>query len=180
MRLSIVFAAALLLASGVLAGCVGEPSGEVPTETNADGETIGPSWSFTDTNGTEHSRDSAMGDPSILFFMATWCGSCRQNAPRLAEVHDAFQGKGLDVYSLSWDPTENDDDLERWKSRYDQTWPHGLDPDNRIAKTFGITSQSSFVVLDHQGLVVERFGYPGASESDLRDAVERAYARQEA
>lgn len=170
---------AMLLASCLLAlALAGCTTGDIPTETDDEGNTIGPSWTFTDTDGEPHSRDSSRGDPVILFFMATWCSSCRSKTAPLAEIHADYQDQGLQIYSLSWDPSETENDLERWKDRYDQSWPHGIDPGNQIAKTFQVTAQSSFVFLDHNGLVVERFGYPGPSENTMRQTVEKAFQQQ--
>jgi peroxiredoxin len=173
---SLILTSALL--SLALAGCIHD--GEIPTETTEDGRTIGPAWSFTDTTGTEHSRDSALGSPSILFFMATWCSSCRSQTGPLANVHANHQDAGLDVYTLTFDHTETDRDLEEWKARYEQPWPHGIDPEGQIAQTFQIRAQSSLVVLDHDGLVVQIFGFPGASEPGLEQAVQAAFERQNA
>lgn len=170
---------ALLLAASLLAltlaGCT---TGETPTDTDEEGNTIGPDWSFVDTDGNTHSRDGSRGDPVVLFFMATWCSSCRAKTAPLADVHSDYEDQGLRVYSLSWDPSETEDDLERWKDRYDQPWPHGIDPGNQIAKTFQITRQSSFVFLDHKGLVVESYGYPGPGESTMREKVDAAFERK--
>lgn len=167
---------ALLLTSISLAGCMAG-SGAAPNEVNQAGKTIGPDWSFVDTEGVERSRDSSMGSPSLLFFMATWCGSCRSNAPRLAEVQEAYADAGLDVYALSWDPQETEGDLEQWKQAHDQPWPHGIDPNSRVARTFGITQQSSYAVLDANGVLVQKLGYPGAQDVvTLEAAVDAAFA----
>ena len=157
----------------MLSGCTGggDPS---PPQATDPATGLGPDWSFEDIEGTVHSRETSLGNASVLFFMATWCSSCRQNAPRLADVHEEFGPLGLQTYSLSWDLQEDRDDLRRWMSDYDQFWPHGLDPGNDVAQAFGVTQQSSIVVLDAEGIMVKGFGYPGASKAQLRAAVQEA------
>lgn len=158
-----------------VAGCAspGPGSSSPPPAQGA----VGPDWSFTDTDGANHSRASAAGEPAVLFFMATWCGSCRANAPRVAAVHEAFADEGLQVFSVGWDPLETAQELEDWKERYHQPWPHGTDPGAKVARAFGIKAQSSLVVVDAAGNPVRTWGYGGASEADLRAAVEEAFAR---
>lgn len=138
---------------------------------------IGPEWSFVDTEGVERSRASTAGGPVVLFFMATWCAACKANAPRVAAVHETFAPQGLQVLSVGWDPLETAAELDAWKERYAQPWPHGTDPGANVARAFGVTSQSSLVVLDDAGNPVRTWGYGGATEQDLRAAVEEAFAR---
>lgn len=143
----------------MMAGCAGPP---------VEGA---PSWSFQDTEGVTHSDAEARGNVTVLFFMATWCGSCRQNAPRLAHVWQDLAPQGLRMYTVSWDPTEGADDLRWWMETYQQPWPHGVDRGSAMAQTFGVTAQSSIVVLRPDGSMERRFDYPGATEDALRAAI---------
>lgn len=175
MRLVPLVAACLLLA-----GCSQstQMNHDAPSPDPATGEVpLGPSWSFTDIDGQVHSRDSSLGQPSLLFFMATWCSKCQALAPRLADVQDDFADRGLQAYTLSWDPQEDARDLRDWKAHYKQDWPHGLDTGSRIAQTFDITSQSSIVVLDGNGNPVRTWIYANPSAADLRSAIDAAYER---
>lgn len=176
MRLTVL---ALALALVPLAGCAGDerppypppeasPSAGPPPAAAAD---AGPDWSFTDTKGVQHSRDSSAGEPVVLFFMATWCSSCRHTAPMLARVHADVAPNGTGFYSIDFDPTESDDDLRAWKEQYAQDWPHGRDPDGDVVRTFGIRTQSSVVVLDTHGRVVQKWGYGQVDEDGLRNAL---------
>lgn len=158
---------AVALVALVLAGCA-EPSPPGPESPDA------PAWSFTATDGTVYSRDTPPGNATVLFFMATWCGSCRTKAPVIADVAADHTADGVRVYSIDFDPSETVDDLESWKDRYQQAWPHGVDPDRAVQRALGVTSQSSVVVLDGEGRVVERFGYGKVTDAGLRDALSRA------
>lgn len=163
-----------------LAGCTQSSSQQHPAPTldPTTGEVpLGPAWSFTDTDGIMRSRDAVLGAPSAIFFMATWCPKCQSTAPRLADLHDEFATRGLSLHTVTWDPQEDNADLEGWKSRYDQPWPHGRDVGSRIAQTFDITRQSSIVVLDGSGNLVQSWTYATPSAAALREAVEEAFAR---
>ena len=52
------------------------------------------------------------------------------------------------------DATDDAASLRAWKERYSQPWPHGVDPAFATQRAFGITSQSSVVVLDPTGVPV--------------------------
>lgn len=150
----------------LLAGCA-------TPEPGAEGT---PAWSFTDTEGAVHSRDSPESNATVLFFFATWCGSCRATAPRLAAVHEDYAERGVRFYSVGFDPTESATDLRGWMTALEQDWPHGLDPGLGIQRTFGITSQSSVVALDADGSVARAWGYGKVTEAELRSTLDAALA----
>ena len=169
-----------LVAALASAGCLSAPApGPRGPGGAPDAGAAAPGWTFVDTGGEEHSRETAAGAPAVLFFMATWCGSCRSKAAWLDDAHAEYAPRGVRFYSIGQDPTEGDADLERWKEAHAHPWPHGRDPDRAVQRAFGITHQSSFVVLDAQGHVVQRWGYPGASEQALRAAIDAALAAGE-
>lgn len=157
-----------LLAALLLAGCATDPA---PT-----GAGDAPEWSFTDTEGIRHSRDEPPANATVLFFMATWCGSCRSKAPVLAEAHAAYADKGVRFYSVDFDPSETHDELRAWMRDREQPWPHGLDEGLALQRTFGVTSQSSVVVLDDEGQVVRSWGYGRVTDAGLREALDAALA----
>lgn len=169
MRLLPLLAAALLLA-----GCAAPPG--APPAAEGDGTGAGPAWSFTDVDGAQHSRDAPEGNATVLFFMATWCGTCRGKAPALAAAHADYAERGVRFYSLDFDASETPDDLRAWQERHDQPWPHGVDPALSVQRTFRVTSQSSVVVLDARGNVAEAWGYGQVTEPALRAALDRALA----
>ena len=158
---------ALLVASlVVLAGCA-DPAPRA--------EGVVP-WSFTDLDGATHSNATTAGAPVLLFFMASWCTTCRAKAPMLAEVHAEHAPRGLQAFSLSFDPNDGPAELEAWRREHAHPWPHGVDPSLAVQRAFGVTSQSSVVVLDAEGRVVEAWGYPGPREDALRAALDAAFA----
>ena len=160
----------------LLGGCAQDGSGAGPAAGDAGGAGPGPAWSLTDTQGATHARDAPDANATVLFFMATWCSSCKASAPTLAAAHDAHAGQGVRFLSASVDPSESPADLEAWKRERAQPWPHGVDRDGALARAFGITTQSSVVVLDAQGRVVESWGYGQVTAEGLGRAVERALA----
>lgn len=163
MRLDILLLAVALLP---LAGCAAPAEPAPPS--GARGADVGPVWSFTDTAGQTHSRDEPPANATILFFMATWCSSCKRTAPVLADVHADYAPLGVRTYSVTTDPSESDDDLERWMAAYAQPWPHGTDASFSMQQTFGISSQSSVVLLGAEGRVVRSWGYGQVTGDVLR------------
>lgn len=158
------FLVALVL---LLAGCAGQ-GGEPAASGSA------PTWSFTDLDGMVHSRDAPPGNATVLFFMATWCTSCRGKAPMISEVHGDYAARGVRFYSIDVDPTERVESIRAWQRERDQPWPHGVDAGASVQRAFGVTSQSSVVVLDGSGAVGRSWGYGAVTEEGLRAALDEA------
>lgn len=158
---------AALVVALFLAGCA-EPAPPATT----DGK--GPDWSFTAIDGETYSRDAPAANASVLFFMATWCSTCRTKAPVIADVVADYASLGVRVLSVDFDASETADDLRAWQDRYQQPWPHGTDPGLRTQRALDVRTQSSVVVLDADGNVVEHFGYGKVTDAGLRDAIDRA------
>lgn len=150
LRVALVFAL-------VLAGCAGP----------ATGDRI--SWSVTDVDGRAHSDTTVAGKPTVLFFMATWCTSCRSLAPGLADLADA--NPEVQFLSVGWDPSEDAADLRGWATQYRNDWPHALDPGAKTAQAFSITSQSSVVLLDDTAAVAQAWGYGQANKEKIASAI---------
>lgn len=132
-------------------------------------------WSFADTEGNVHSNATAAGEPALLFFMASWCGTCRGKTPMLARVHADWSHRAS-FYSIAFDGSDNRETLERWKRQNANPWPHGTDAGFAVQRAFGITSQSSVVVIGPDGTIVQKWGYGTADEGGLRAALTRASA----
>lgn len=165
---------ALLLATlaALLAGCAQDALAPPAPDEGS----LGPAWSFVDTEGATRSRDAPPGEATVLFFMASWCSTCRTKAPILAEAHEAFAARGVRFLSISVDVSDDAATLDRWREERAQPWPHGVDPSLATERAFGVTSQSSVVVLDADGRLVERWGYGAVERDGLFAAVERALA----
>ncbi|HWH07965.1 MAG TPA: TlpA disulfide reductase family protein [Candidatus Thermoplasmatota archaeon] len=159
----------LLAAALLLAGCA------APSPPPPEGA---PTWSFTDVDGATHSRDAPPGNATVLFFMATWCSTCRSKAPVLAAVHADYAARGVRFYSLDFDASETPAQIRAWQEAYRHPWPHGVDPALSVQRTFGVTSQSSVVLLDGAGRVAERWGYGQVAEPALRAALDRVLAAE--
>lgn len=163
----------LLLAALLLAGCA-SPSGEGAADGGAGADA--DAWSFTSFDGATHGPTDPEANATVLFFMATWCGTCHSKAPVLTAAYDDFAAQGVRFLSIDFDPSETRGEIEAWQGRYEHPWPHGLDTDREVQRALSVTIQSTVIVLDGAGNEVERFGYGKVTESGLADAIGRAVA----
>ncbi|MFG2191945.1 redoxin family protein [Streptomyces sp. NPDC048639] len=121
----------------------------------------------TTLDGKSFDGAALAGKPVALWFWAPWCGSCRGQAPQAAELARTYKGKVHVIGVAGLDTTGSMKSFV--SSRKVGGFPHVADEQGAVWKKFGITQQSSFVLLDGKGKVVHS-GVP-AGPGELDDLV---------
>lgn len=167
-RRSTTAAAALALALAVaLAGCVGSLTG-VKDPWPA------PDFTVTDTAGVTHNLTEYEGRVLVLDLMATWCGPCKDQMPHLKKVREAYPEDKVAILSIGSDPSESNEDLDRFMQVFDADWPIAMDTDG-IARKYDMKIIPKLVVIDPDGNVVfenQRETYPAVLARVLDEHVE--------
>jgi thiol-disulfide isomerase/thioredoxin len=162
-RLLSVLAVGSVLA-GALAGC-GSSTSAAPAAPPAAGlssggpSAAGPaavpaSLTFTGTTLDGKTFDAATmaGKPTILWFWAPWCATCASEAMSISDLQNEYDGRlnilGIAGMGDNKDMHEFVADLEVGKV------PHLDDEPGKLWKKFGITEQSTYVILDKAGKIV--------------------------
>lgn len=123
---------------------------------------------FTSTTVAGQAFDGASlaGSPVVLWFWAPWCPTCRGQVPQVEELARSY-GDEVSVVGIgSLDSAE----AIAGFARDVEGITHLEDTDGVLWRRFGVTEQSSFVVLDADGEVAFEAGYGG--EDDLAAEVE--------
>jgi peroxiredoxin len=110
-----------------------------------------------------------LGEVVLLNFWATWCGPCRQQMPRLDQLHATYGSAGLVLLGLNVD-----DDASRateFVHTVGVTYPVLLDPAKSVAPLYGLDAVPMTVLIDRAG-VVRYVHY------DFNPAVERQYVAE--
>lgn len=121
---------------------------------------------FTGTTVAGDAFDGASlaGKPAVLWFWAPWCPTCRGQIPMIGALHKEYADRvsfvgvgGLD------DSTEA---IAEFAGDVGGL-THLSDPEGTVWQHFGITAQSTFVVLDADGAVVDQGALDEATLTDL-------------
>jgi cytochrome c biogenesis protein CcmG/thiol:disulfide interchange protein DsbE len=117
-----------------------------------------PDGALADLEGRAFRLSDLRGKPALLDFYATWCLTCKQQAPVLARAHAAHPG--LAVVSVTIDPTDTparvrafQEDVAPGAPGLSLNWTWASDPSGEVAPAFGVARIPRGVLLDAEGRV---------------------------
>ncbi len=112
------------------------------------------SLKFTGTTLDGKAFDAAAmaGKPTILWFWAPWCATCASEAMSIADLREQYAGR-LNILGIAG--MGDNKDMHEFVSDLEVgAVPHLDDKPGKLWKKFGITEQSTYVILDKAGKVV--------------------------
>ena len=112
-------------------------------------------------------------NPTIVLFLAHWCPHCQAEVPRLTDWVEANgMPEGIDVVAVATNstPSQGNYPPSAWLEREEFPFPVIYDDeDSTAALAYGLSAFPFWVVLDSDGMVVDRFTGELPSESAITD-----------
>jgi thiol-disulfide isomerase/thioredoxin len=103
-------------------------------------------------DGKSFDAATMAGKPTILWFWAPWCATCASEAMSIADLRDQYADR-LNILGIAG--MGNNKDMHEFVSDLEVgAVPHLDDEPGKLWKKFGITEQSTYVILDKAGKVV--------------------------
>ena len=134
---------------------------------------IAPDFSLPTLGGDTFTLSEQRGEPTIVFFMAYWCGTCIPEAQALAQLKGEY-GDKLNIVAIDLDPSSTPQALEQFKQAAggeSLTW--AFDTDQQVASSFQVRSLDTTLVLNAGGVIVYRDEFP-SSYKTLKEALSQA------
>jgi len=162
-RMKTTMAAILPLAFGaILSGCsAGNQSAETLTAAAGGATTIGraqtqvgspaPDFQLPKIDGATVSLADLRGNPAVIVFWASWCSSCKEEAPRINALAAQYEGKGVRVLGIN--VKDSPAGAEVGVKEFGIKYPVARDPDARVARAYGVRGTPTVIFLDRKGVV---------------------------
>ncbi|WP_323793017.1 TlpA family protein disulfide reductase [Nocardioides sp.] len=155
----------LLLGGLLLTGCSAGTTDSSGTQ-SADGSSAASlEFNATTISGDPFAGESLSGKPTVLWFWAPWCSACRNQAPGVSELATTY---GDEVNVVGVGSLDESAAIEEFADAVPADFTQLDDPDGAVWRHFGVTAQSTYLVLDADQNVVAS-GY--LSDADLDSTV---------
>jgi peroxiredoxin len=102
--------------------------------------------------------DALRGRVVLINFWATWCKPCEDEMPAMERLYRQLAGQGLELLAVSVD--DEPEVVQAFASRLQLTFPILMDPDERVARSYQTFRYPETLLVDREGVVVERFVGP--------------------
>ena len=173
-RLVLLFASAFLALLAVLAvafarGSGGAPQGDVPAASTVASDFTLPTFAGGTFRLSEHEDR-----PTLVFFWASWCVPCQEEAPVIQRLWPEYEQRGYRFVGVNI--TDAEKDARRFIDEYGFTFPVVRDTKGTVYLEYGVAAVSEAFFLRPGRQVESRF-IGALKEQDLRarlDALQRA------
>ena len=112
--------------------------------------------SGTTIDGKKLSLRTFKGKPVLVHYWATWCEPCKVDIARIRELQEKYQSD-IVVVGIALDGDKSS--LQRFLQSKPLNWPQLYEPgglDGRLAEELGVLTLPTMLLLDKEGVVVER------------------------
>lgn len=119
-------------------------------------------FTSTTVDGEAFDGASLAGRPTVLWFWAPWCPTCRGQIPQVEQLASDHAG---DLNVIGIGSLDSAEAISEFAGDVEGV-THLEDVEGELWKRFEVTEQSSFVVLDADGTVTFEAGYGGSEDLD--------------
>ncbi|MGV1098053.1 peroxiredoxin family protein [Thiovibrio sp. JS02] len=114
-----------------------------------------PDFTLVDTRGKTWTLADLKGRVVFVNFWATWCPPCREEMPSMQRVHNFMPEDRFTMLAI----LSNDEPglADALAAKIGATFPILIDPENKVAKAYGLTGVPETYIVDKQGVLREKF-----------------------
>ncbi len=119
--------------------------------------TAAPDFAVRTLDGGRLQLASVKGRPTVLFFMAYWCGTCLPEAQALGRLHAELSDRGIRIIAVDIDPTSTPEALAEFREAAGNPgYVFAFDQDGATARAFRVANLDVTVIIDAAGRIAYR------------------------
>ena len=92
----------------------------------------------------------------VINFWATWCVPCKKELPDLSLLKSRIKKYNIDVFTISIDKTDINDQLEFLSNNGASNLNHFFDKEMKIFKALKLRGIPTTIIVDHNGYVISK------------------------
>ena len=117
-----------------------------------------PVFELKDANGNLWKLSDLRGKVVFLNFWATWCTTCKAEAPSKEALFQKMQGRQFQMLGILF--RDDPGNLPAYYRMHNLSFPALISPNNEAAKLYGITGVPETFIIDKNGIVREKIVGP--------------------
>lgn len=121
-------------------------------------------FALKDVEGQLVRLSDLRGKVVLVNFEATWCPSCRVQAPKLERLHQRLQGQDFAVLSVHLQ--ERPSTVQAFRQEHGMSLPAVIDADGTVGERYEVQFIPTTYLIDHAGRMVGRTVGPKAWDSE--------------
>lgn len=140
-----------------------EPADDTGSDSDADVDPAAWDFSAETLDGGTFEGTSIAGTPTVVWFWAPWCPTCRAQIPTVTSLAEQYDGE---VEFVGAGGLASGDEIRELAGDIPHV-THLVDVDGVVWAKFGVTAQSTYAVIDDSGEVVADGYLDDAALTDL-------------
>ena len=112
------------------------------------------------------SETAASSKLTLLVFYSPTCNHCQEDIPKLKPVWDQFKAKGLKIYIVGFDSTNDEWDWFIKNKAYSE-WTHVFDQSQRVSYQYVVNYTPTYVLIDSKGKIISRMADLAHVQSEI-------------
>ena len=116
-----------------------------------------PAYAAVTVSGDTLSLSEMRGHAVLINTWATWCPPCSAEMPGFQQLFAMFADSGLLVLGVSIDQAGADSKIREFVSHHALRFTIARDPEQRISRSFGAIGVPETLLLDRDGILIERW-----------------------
>lgn len=133
---------------------------------------VAPDFSVPTLDGNTFTLSEKRGNPTVIFFMAYWCGSCIPEGTALGQIIQEY-GNKVSIVAINIDPSATWDTINQFKQAAGNgAFAWAWDTDQKVTTAYQVTALDTTLILDREGRVVYRDELPTQYET-LKSELEK-------
>jgi peroxiredoxin len=118
---------------------------------------VAPAYAAVTVGGDTISLSQMRGHAVLINTWATWCPPCAAEMPGFQRLFTMFADSGLVVIGVSIDQAGADSRIREFVSHHALRFTIARDSEQRISRSFGAIGVPETLLLDRDGILVERW-----------------------
>ena len=115
----------------------------------AEAPSVAPDFTLKAGNGKNIRLRELQGEVVMINFWATWCGPCRQEMPKLEQLHRQYQKAGFTLLGVNLD--DNPGNAIGMARKLGVSFAILFDKDKQVSKLYKVDAMPMTVLIDRDG-----------------------------